>query len=99
MLFAAIYSYKANLGEQERKRLTQLFTNWTPPTGWEMKAHYACADGSGGMAIAEGTSAAAMYEVHEAWGPFIDFKTVPLVDITESVPIDQKVYAWWDSVR
>jgi len=99
MLFAAIYTTRGSLPEEAGKRVLQLFTNWTPPRGWEMKAHYAFADGSGGIAIAEAGSAAAIYEAHIPWEAFFEFKTVPLLDITESVPIGQKVYAWRDSVR
>jgi hypothetical protein len=99
MLFASVYRFREHLDEADLKRLTQLFTSWTSPKGWEIKAHYAFADGTGGLVMVEGDSAQAMYEAHAPWGPFVEFKTVPLVDIAQSVPIDQKVHAWWDSVR
>ena len=99
MLFANIYTYHQNLGEESAKRITNLFTKWTPPAGVEFKAHYLFADGSGGLAITEVSTAAAGFEGSVAWSPFMNQRIVGLVDITEGVPIQTKVSAWRDSVR
>ena len=99
MLFAVSYKPRAGLTEEREKRTTQLFTSWTPPAGYEFKAHYTRSDGSGGLAIVEVDSAATLLEGHSPWGPFLEFSTVPIVDVAESVPIAQKAYAWRDSVR
>ena len=99
MLFVDIYTYKENLGEEGQKRLTNLFTKWAPPGGVEIKSHYSFADGSGGLAIMEASTPAAVLEGCTAWLPFEDQRIVALVDITEAVPISMKVFAWRDSVR
>lgn len=99
MLFASIYTYRGDATEEKQKRRTQLYTNWTPPTGWEMKAHYTFADGTGGIVIAEASSAEALLEAAAPWEPFLEFKTAPLVDVAQGIPIAQKTYAWRDSVR
>jgi hypothetical protein len=98
MLFAVIYTAR-DVTEEQEKRSLQLFTNWKPPAGYEFKAHYAFVDGSGGVGLAEANSAAALLEAHAPWVPFFNFKTVPVVEITESVPIAQKVLRWRDSVK
>jgi hypothetical protein len=98
MLFAIIYSAR-DVTEQQEKRSLELFTTWKPPAGYEFKAHYAFADGSGGVGLAEADSVAALLEAHAPWVPFFNFRTVPVVDITESMPIAQKVVRWRDSVK
>ena len=99
MLFAAIYTVRGDVSEEKQKRSLQLFTNWTPPAGFEFKAHYALADGSGGIAIVETNSAAAHLEAVAPFGVFFDFKIIPILDIGEAVPILARVNAWRDSVR
>jgi len=99
MLFANIYTYKENLGEESQKRMVNLFTKWAPPAGVEFKSHYSLADGSGGLVIMEVSTAAAAFEACAAWIPFMDERVVALVDVTEAVPISMKVFAWRDSVR
>ncbi len=99
MLFANIYTWKENHGEESQKRVVNLFSHWTPPAGVEFKNHYLFADGSGGLVIMEVSTAAAGFEGATVWSPFMDERIVPLVDVTEAVPITMKVSAWRDSVR
>ena len=99
MLFANIYTYKENLGEESAKRVVNLFTSWAPPAGVEFKSHYLFADGSGGVVIMEVSTPAAGFEGSTAWSPFMNQRIVPLVDIAEGVPISMKISAWRDSVR
>jgi hypothetical protein len=98
MLFAVLYTAR-NVTEEKDKRSLNLFTNWKPPAGYEFKAHYALADGTGGLAIAEANSPEALLEAHAPWGPFFEFRTVPLVEIDKAVPIFQRINAWRDSVK
>ena len=97
MLFGVVYTFR-NATEEREKRGLQLFTNWTPPQGFEFKAHYALADGSGGIAIVEASSSEVMYEANAPFTGFIDFKISPVVDMSAAVPILQKTNAWRDSV-
>jgi hypothetical protein len=99
MLFATVYTYRGDVTEEKQKRRTQLYTNWTPPAGWEMKAHYMFADGTGGIVLAEASSAEVLLETASPWEPFLDFKTAPLVEAAKAVPLGERVYAWRDSVR
>ena len=40
MLFAGTYTLRPTTSEASSKRSLQLFTNWTPPTGFAFKSHY-----------------------------------------------------------
>ena len=97
MLLAVTYRPKATTEEGEKRSLG-LFTSWTPPDGFEFKAHYALA-GGGGISIVEVSSAAAAIEALAPWGPYLEFHTEPCAEIAEAVPFVQKAYAWRDSVR
>jgi hypothetical protein len=56
-------------------------------------------DGSGGVAIIEAESEAALYEGAIPWSPFIEIRTVPAVEIDKAVPIALNAMAWRDSVK
>jgi hypothetical protein len=99
MLFASIYTFRAGTTEVTVKRLTNLFINWQPPKGYTIKVHYSFADGSGGMAIVDTTSEAAMYEANLPWLPFIEFRVVPIVEIDKAVPLGLAAIAWRESVK
>ena len=75
MLFAAIYR-TTNTTEEAQQRSLQLFTSWQPPV--DFKAHYALADGSGGIAILETDDAAAVLEAVAPFTPFFDFEVTPI---------------------
>jgi hypothetical protein len=98
MLFAVLYTAR-DVTEEKEKRSLSLFTNWKPPAGYEFKAHYSLADGTGGVAIVEANSPVALLEAHAPWGPFFEFRTVPVVEVDQAIPIFQKVNAWRDSVK
>src|SRR5262249_40885716 len=97
MLFAILYTARET-SEADQKRSLNLFTKWTPPAGYQFKAHYALCDGSGGLALAEATTTAPLLEAHAPWPPFFDFKTMPMLEIDAAVPIFQRVNAWRDSI-
>jgi len=98
MLFLISYKERSRWNEDDDKRVLKLFTNWKPPGGMEVKSHYARSDG-GGFLIAEVNSAAAVMEANAPWIAFFDFQVVPIVEITEAVPMLQRTNAWRDSVR
>ena len=98
MLFMATYKPRGEMTEATQKRSLQLFTNWKPPAGFEFKAHYAAADGSG-YALVEVDSPAAAVEGISPWEPFFEFSLTPVLEMAQAVPILQRVYAWRDSVR
>ena len=95
MLFAAIYT-TTNTTEEAQQRSLQLFTSWQPQL--DFKAHYARADGSGGVAIFEADDAAVILEAIAPFTPYFDFETVPVLDIEQAVPVFAKTQEWRGSV-
>ena len=97
MLFAVTYTGKHDSEEMEKRSLN-LFKNWTPPAGFEFKAHYAFADASGGVAIVEVGSPEALLEACAPYQAFNDFEAIPIVEVSAAMPIYDKTNAWRDSV-
>ena len=95
MLFATVYTPK-NESEESQRRSLQLFTSWTPP--FEFKAHYARADGKGGIAVFEADDPAVVLEGIAPFTPFFDFEVTPVVEIEAAVPVLAKTNEWRDSV-
>ncbi len=97
MLFTAVYTPKGTATEESQKRSLQLFASWNPP--FEFRAHYARADGRGGVAVFEADDPAVVMEGILPFTPFFDFDVAPAVDIQAAVPVFQRVNDWRDSVR
>jgi hypothetical protein len=95
MLFAGTYSFRP--GSDQRAGLKR-FQAWAPPDGFVFQGHWQRADGAGGLFLAEVESAAAAFEATAAWADLIEFDIVPVLDVTEAVPVSAKVLAWIDSV-
>ncbi|HYU79780.1 MAG TPA: DUF3303 family protein [Vicinamibacterales bacterium] len=99
MLFAVSFTPRSGGSEERDKRTLNLFTQWKPPAGYEFKAFYDYADGDGGIAIVDASSAEVMLEAHAPWATFFLFTIRPIVDVEKSTPILQKSNAWRDSIR
>lgn len=99
MLFSVSYRARGNTSEESVKRSLTLFANWKPPAAYVFKAHYANADGNGGLALVETDSAAAALEVHGAWNSFFEFQIVPIVEIEKAIQIGFGNVQWRDSVK
>ena len=99
MLFAVTFKPRPGTTEDRDKRVLSIFSNWTPPAGYEFKSLYDYADGNGGIAIVEGTSAAALLEAHAPFAAYFEFELRPIVDAQEAIPLLQKAYAFRDAVR
>ena len=97
MLFHATYTFK-NSDEESAARGLQLFSNWTPPEGFEFKAHYSFADGSGGFNIVEADSAETLLKATSVFAPYLDFVITPIADIDAGVAAGQEAIAFWGSV-
>ena len=97
MLIGGTYTTRFD-SEESSKRNLQLFANWTPPAGFEFKAHWARADAKGGIFIAEAASAEALLEATSPWATRMDFDIAPIVDMNAAVPLFMKVQAWTESV-
>jgi hypothetical protein len=99
MLFAVNYTNPAHGDEARDRRQMKLLAAWRPPAGFEMKGWYDYAEGSGGIAIVETSSAEVLMEALAPWSTFIAFSVKPLVPVDVSTPIYEKGLAWRDSVR
>ncbi len=98
MLFLTTYMPRGEGSEEAAKRVQQIYSQWKPPAGVEIKAFYSLADGSGGIVISEATSAAAILEAISPFAPYLEYNVTPIVEIAEAVSIGQRVNAWRDSV-
>ena len=99
MLFALTWEPTPGLSEDRDKRTLQLFAKWTPPSGFEFKGFYDYADGDGGIAIVETSSAEATLEAVAPWATFFRFQMRPIVPADKAAAIYQKSVAWRDTVR
>ena len=99
MLFALTYTPRDGASEERDRRTVKLFTNWQPPAGFEFKGFYDYADGNGGIALVETSSAELMLEATTPWAAFFEFTVKPLVPVAQSTPIFEKAIAWRDSIR
>jgi len=102
MLFQVNYSTRASGMAQENeasaKRALALFSKWSPPAGMEIKSFYARADGRGGTLVIEANDVAVLAEGPAKFGAVNEFEIVPILDITEAIPIYSEAVAWADSI-
>ena len=99
MLFAVNYTSGATGDEARDKRTLKLLAAWKPPAGFDMKGWYDYADGSGGVAIIDVSSAEVLMEAVAPWATFFEFSVKPIVSIEKSTPIFGMGVAWRDSVK
>jgi Protein of unknown function (DUF3303) len=99
MLFALLYTPRDGATEERDRRSLKLFSAWQAPAGFEFKGFYDYADGNGGVAIVECSSAEVMLEAVAPWAVFFEFAFKPIVPIEKSTPIFGKAVAWRDSIR
>jgi hypothetical protein len=98
VLFATVYTSRGAGSEEASKRVLQMWSQWKQPAGLEIKAFYVLADEGGGIIISEASTPAAMLEAISPFAPYLEYKVTPIVEITEAVPILQRVNAWRDSI-
>jgi hypothetical protein len=98
VLFATVFTPRGAGSEEAEKRVQQIYSQWKPPAGLEIKAFYEFADGNGGIVISETTSAAVILEAVSPFVPYLKYKVIPIIEISEAVSIGQKVSAWRDSI-
>jgi|GEM_PF-457794 len=103
MLFQINYSTReggsAQQNEASAKRALALFSKWSPPAGLEIKSFHARADGRGGTLVVEANDAAVLLAEGPAkFGAVNEFEIVPVLDITDAIPIYSEAIAWADSI-
>ena len=86
MLFHSTWEFTDN-SEAEIQRSLAFFSQWKPPDGFEFKGFWGFADGSGGVAIIEADSAAALARATAPFAPWLRFSTTPILPIEEASAI------------
>jgi hypothetical protein len=84
--------------EEDSARLFELFTNWSPPEGIDIKEMYQYAEDSGTLIIAEVQSPAAMYEALSPFNPYVSFDVKPLLAMDKMVELGQRALDWRKTV-
>ncbi len=87
MLFATVYTSRGEGSEEAAKRVQQIYSQWKPPAGVEIKAFYSMADGSGGIVISEATTAAQILEAISPFAPYMEYNVTPIVVIGEAAVV------------
>jgi hypothetical protein len=98
MLFHVTWDFVDTSEEGERRSLA-VFAKWQPPAGAEFKGFYGYADSSGGVAIIEAESVAALTHTTAPWTPWLRFTVTPILPIEESTAIANEAIAFRDSVK
>src|SRR5439155_11590800 len=102
MLFQVNYTTRAGgsakENEESAKRTLALFAKWSPPAGMEVKSFYARADGKGGTVMVETDDVKTLLDGPSKFGAINEFEIVPVIEITEAVPILSEALAWAASI-
>ena len=102
MLFQVNYTTResgsARENEESGRRALALFSKWSPPAGMEIKSFLARADGRGGSIVLETDDVKVLLEGPAKFGGVNEFEIVPVLDITEAVPIYSEAIAWTESI-
>jgi len=99
MLFVTTYTPRSTVAsEANEKRVLQLFTQWKPPAGQEIKGWWVTPSGMG-VQIAEAKSAETIMEGIAPWGAYFEFNVQPVVEVGQAVAHLSKAIAWRDSIK
>jgi len=97
MLFHVTWEFVDTTEEGSRRSLA-VFEKWQPE-GVEFKGFFGFADGTGGAALIEADSVAALAKTTLPWTPWLRFTVKPILPIEESTPIALEAQAFRDSVK
>ena len=98
MLFINRYQAKSGQSEADEKRMLQLFSQWKPGEGVEIKGWWALPDGSG-VSVIEAPSAEAVMKDVAPWGVYLDFNIQPAIEIGKAAEIWGQALAWRESIK
>jgi hypothetical protein len=98
MLFITTYTPRAGTKESDEKRVLQLFSNWKPAAGQEIKGWWVTSSGQG-VQVSEADSAKTILESIGPWAVYFEFNVQPAVPITEAAELLGKSIAWRDSIK
>ena len=97
MLFHVTWKFTEMTQESERRQLAA-FAQWQPPAGADFQAFFNFADNSGGVAILEVDTAAALARTTAPWVPWLRFTATPIEPVAETIAIRAEAIAFRDSV-
>jgi hypothetical protein len=84
--------------EGGQKRTLNLFSKWQPGPG-KFQGFYGYADGGGGFAIVEASSAADLMKTMAPWTPFLKFSARVILPIQEATEVNTAAMAWRDATK
>jgi hypothetical protein len=96
MLFHVTWEF-IDSTETGQKRSLELFSKWQPGPG-RFQAFYGFADGGGGVALIEASSAGDLASTMAPWTPFLKFATRVILPIQESAEISGAAAKWRDAI-
>jgi len=86
MLFMVIWEF-VDTSEAGEQQSLATFGRWQPPEGTDFQAFYGFADNSGGFAIIEADTAAALARATAPFVPWLRFSAKPILPVEESAAI------------
>lgn len=95
MLFHVTWEY-IDTTEAGQKRSLHLLSKWQPGPG-QFQVFYEFADGGGGVALIEVSSATDLAKTIAPWTPFLRFTTRAILPIQEAAGINAAAAAWRDA--
>jgi hypothetical protein len=98
MLFITTYTTRGAPTEATEKRILQLFQNWKPAAGQEIKGWWLTSGGLG-VQISEASSASVIMESIAPWAVYFEFNVQPAIEIGQAAEQLGKAIAWRDSVK
>jgi ferric-dicitrate binding protein FerR (iron transport regulator) len=96
MLFHVDWEF-VDTSEAGEKRSLEVFSKWQPPEGAHFQAFYGYADGTGGFAIVEAESAAALAKASAPFTPWLRFTATPILPVEEATAIVAEAIAFRDA--
>ncbi len=85
MIFMTTYKIKPYLSKDERRKLMEAFA--THGGGPGITAHYAAADGSCGVAIADTDDVAGAYRNVQNYAEWVEYDSKVMLTIEDAVPL------------
>jgi hypothetical protein len=96
MLFHVEWDF-IDTSEEGEKRSLEVFARWQPPEGTDFQAFYGYADGTGGFAIIEADTAAALAQATAPFLPWLRFTAKVILPVQDSAAIAGSGIAFRDA--
>lgn len=97
MLFANVYRYRRDQSEADDARVLELFSNWQPPEGMEIK-HWWFNANQTGIVIFEVDNAEVIAKTLAPWNIYFDWEVSPIVEIASLAELGGEAVAWRNSI-